>query len=356
MTIVAARLSIVRGRLPRSFGNAHGAWPEREGMLLRLSDERAREGQGEASPLPGYCPDDFAAVRTALERADWSRVFDDERDVLGALRSASALFPETLPAARFAAETACLDLLSGRRGQPAWRVLCDAAGRRDAPGRIALATLVDGTQAAERALARGVRTLKLKLGRRPFERELAELDALRAAVGSDVELRLDPNRAWAPAETDARLLALAPIGVELVEEPCCDLTLIENAARVPLALDESLQRSDRALRPAAVERGLAAVVFKPTAVGGLVRALALAERARVLGLDVIVSHALEGPVALAAAAALALAAGSPARAAGLDAHPGLAAWPAARVLALGSNALAPTDAPGLGIEWTERAR
>jgi L-Ala-D/L-Glu epimerase / N-acetyl-D-glutamate racemase len=355
MTVVFAALSAVRGHLPRSFDNAHRAWSEREGLLVRLRDDRGHEGQGEASPLPGYCSDDLAETRAALERADWSRVRDDERDVLGAFRSVGTMFPEALRAARFAAETACLDLLSVRRRQPAWRVLGDAAGLRAAPPSIRLAALVDGADAAARAVARGIRTIKLKLGRRPFERELAELEALRAALGPDVELRLDPNRAWTPAEADARLIALAPLGVELVEEPCREIALLQNSARVPLALDESLQSSESALAPAAVERGLAAVVLKPTALGGLARSLALAERARALGLHVVLSHAFEGPVALAAAAALALAAGSPERAAGLDAHPGLAAWPAARVHALGSNALVATDAPGLGVEWTERA-
>ena len=60
--------------------------------------------------------------------------------------------------------------------------------------------------------------------------------------------------------------------------------------------------------------------------GGLSHCLELGRRARALNLGVVVSHSFDGPVALAAAAALALA--LPAGIAqGLAPHAGLSAWP-----------------------------
>ncbi len=85
------------------------------------------------------------------------------------------------------------------------------------------------------------------------------------------------------------------------------------------------------------------------ALGGLTRCLSLARSARERGIAVVVSHLLDGPIALAAAAALALAVGSPERAAGLEPHVGLAAWPALPLPAFTSAHILRRDAPGLEL-------
>ena len=109
---------------------------------------------------------------------------------------------------------------------------------------------------------------------------------------------------------------------------------------VPLARDESLLDEPRA--------DVAVWVLKPMALGGLTRCLELAARARESDIDVIVSHLLDGPVALSAAAALSLAVGAPNRAAGLYPPPGLGAWPERPLPAFTQANLIRRDTPGLG--------
>ena len=89
------------------------------------------------------------------------------------------------------------------------------------------------------------------------------------------------------------------------------------------------------------------MVLKPMILGGLSRWLELGRRAGALDLGVVVSHSFDGPVALAAAAALALA--LPTRIAqGLAPHSGLAAWPPIP-LPLTHAALQVWSTPGLGL-------
>ena len=103
------------------------------------------------------------------------------------------------------------------------------------------------------------------------------------------------------------------------------------------------------LSPRLSSLGCIAVVLKPMALGGYQTCLRLAAEAKVLGLDVTVSHLFDGPVALAAAAHLALAVASRSRASGLDLHGALAAWPPVPVPLIGSTTVLAGDAPGLGL-------
>ena len=63
----------------------------------------------------------------------------------------------------------------------------------------------------------GFRCVKVKVG---IGDDAGRLAAVRAAVGPDAAIRVDANGAWTtPEEALANLRALAPIGLELCEEP-----------------------------------------------------------------------------------------------------------------------------------------
>jgi len=181
-------------------------------------------------------------------------------------------------------------------------------------------------------LARGARTLKVKVGRAGrFEEELEILTLLRAEFGSELRLRLDAN-GQLPADNLERCLErLARCSPELIEEPLSGpaLAAIERSP-IPLAADETLQRPRgwQELQPL-IDRGLLrAIVLKPMVLGGSLQCLQLARQATAQGVGVLVTHLFDGPVAMAAAHALAQALPSPRLACGLDVHPGLDVWPA----------------------------
>ncbi|MEL7060107.1 MAG: enolase C-terminal domain-like protein [Acidobacteriota bacterium] len=351
-----ARIWMREGGGPiRAIGNARRAWSERRGLLVVVEDADGLRGVGEASPLPGYSPDSLDAVRAAL--AAWSRrpLGLEASDALRSAVLASESIPPGLPSARFAAETACLDLLARRSGRPMHALLAARLGTRvaDAVPVAALGTL-DDLEAAEALIARGVTTLKLKIGRSGrFSDELEALRRLRSEFGGGIDLRLDANGVWTAGEARSRLADLASIRPALVEEPTNDwagLLASPDLPDVPLALDESLQRcADPAdVRPWLDHPCVSAVVVKPTTLGGLGAGLRWIEAARAAGLEIVVSHCFEGPVAFAALRALALACGPTASAAGLGRHAGLDAWPAVDL----GGAIGPihaADLPGTGL-------
>ncbi|MCP4658924.1 MAG: O-succinylbenzoate synthase [bacterium] len=314
---------------------------------------------GEASPLPGYSPDEVSDARRALEA--WGRgplpSLELSGDCLEPVGAEVARLPSSAPAARFALETALLDLLGRRLGLPLYRLL----GAPELPPAVPLAGLVPRLEplpAALRAAAelweRGIRTLKVKVGAAGrFDAECRALRALRERFGERLALRLDANGALPRAEVEERLSALAASSPELIEEPLSgdDLLDLLNPP-IPVALDESLRGEGAWERfEPWFERGrCTAVVLKPALLGGSLACLALARRAHARGLRCIASHLFDGPVALQATAAMALALPGEVPACGLARHAGLDAWPGAPPPLVGESALEPAAAlPGLGL-------
>ncbi|RMF70768.1 MAG: O-succinylbenzoate synthase, partial [Acidobacteria bacterium] len=261
-----------------------------------------------------------------------------------------------LPASCAAAvETALADLLARRAGVPLHALL--APGRSRPPRAVPVAALLPHTSLQEmvegafRAIGRGVRTLKAKLGPGGETVELcARLEVLRRKVGMDIALRADINGAW-PLEQAGELMHMLATsgGPELCEQPVAPPHLASLPdPPLPIAADESLMYETA--REEALERApISAVVLKPMTLGGLRASLDLARRARERGLDVIVSHLHGGPVAHAMACELALALDPPPLPCGLDTGPALDAlggpppqWRAAWIV--------PVDRPGLGID------
>lgn len=333
---------------------------ERHGWSFEVGNDAGWVGRGEASPLPGYSPDTLAEVEAALR--DWTPTAEIAKSAVpappappapaaavGAVESAVAGIAS--PAARFAAETALFDLMAQLAGQPLHRWLAPAAMGASVPLGALLPDLAPdaGAAFATAWFARGGRALKRKLGG-DVAREVALLAAVRQAA-PELALRVDANRGLRVDVAPAVCAKLAALGVACIEEPVPPAALL-GMERLPLAiaLDESLQDVDAGdvIDRVAARHTLAAVVLKPTALGGLLRCRALAAHAARHGATAIVTHTFDGPVAMAAAAELALALPDVA-VAGLAPHDALAVYPAESGAALGDTVVASHGLPGLGL-------
>lgn len=343
-----------------SRGAARGR-TERAAVVVELRTDRGVVGLGEAAPLPGMSPDTLDEAEHALaafaQRAPFE-LADREAAYATTLRASSAF--TSCPAARFAIETALLDALARTHGVPLSALLAapagplPVAGGNEVPGHdsrsshlapVPLAAVVDDPGAARRAFAAGIRCLKIKL--------TADDDPARAIAISEAapgaRLRIDANQSWPRAEVTARLAALAALPIDYVEEPCRDAhLLLAGPLAFRIALDESVVDLAPADLDAALRsRQLAALIMKPTLLGGLSAVLALAALARRAGVAAIVSHGLEGPVGTAACAELALALGGQ-HPVGLAAHAALDGWRIA-VAQLAPDHVHPVTAAGLGF-------
>lgn len=208
--------------LPQPLATAAGTVHQRRGWLLRLQGEQGGMGWGEAAPLDGRLEPVAAAIE-ALGSAN-------PRDGLEA-----ALAAGDLPVALAFALGAALAELDG---SPRRRWLAAPASARLLPaGPAALEALDRGAPAT-------VFKWKVAVFPYPLEREL--LEQLLQRLPAAARLRLDANGGWDRSTADAwaERLAHEP-RLQWLEQPLDPADVAGLAAladRLPVALDESLQR------------------------------------------------------------------------------------------------------------------
>jgi o-succinylbenzoate synthase len=249
---------------------ARGRLTRREMVLLRIRDDDGLEGLGEAVPLSLR---GGVTLRTVVRELE---ALDDPYPTEGL----------SLPA-RCAVSTAMLDLDEKRRG----------AKGEHAPVRCN-ATLVGGpphevAEDAARWAKAGFGTFKLKVG---AGEDVAQVEAVRAALGTDAKIRLDANASWSLEEATRILAAVEPLAIELVEQPVETIAEAAELSRrtpIPLAGDESIvdvADAEESVR----EKAFGITGVKLSKVGGIEAGRAIAGVMRTY-----VASALDGPVGIA---------------------------------------------------------
>jgi L-Ala-D/L-Glu epimerase len=340
-------MRVFRLSLRAPLATAHGQRVAVEGLRLLLQDGEGGFGLGEVTPLPDFGTETLEAAGRALDALRLGPLPDGVEGVAGAFSLAA-----NARAARAGVEMALLDLLARRQGVAVARLLgasqvhgvpVNALLRGETPGQLA--------EEAQAAVAAGFGTLKLKVGTGRAELDAARLLAVRQAVGGEVRLRVDANGAWTEAQARARLAPLVAVGLEYAEQPvpAGDVAGLRRLrALLPIAADEALGAEGAPEALLDGEEGPAADLFvlKLPVLGGVLPALKLAARARSRGVGAVVTSAMDGAVARAAGAHLALVLG------GRWAH-GLALGsllrddPGAQPVVAGTLQL--RDEPGLGV-------
>ena len=269
---------------------AHGAWTEREGIIVRLVDETGRAGYGEIAPIPWF------GTETLAEAEEICRGFGDK--VTDATLDA---VPERFGCVRFALALAGAELVGrGLRTPP-------GSGEKKAgfgdpalqqTRRLPIAALLPAGREAlpvlRAALEAGFLAFKWKVGVGDIDDELAVLDDLLAQVPAHARLRLDANGAWTAKQAGRWLARCAERPVEFVEQPVApaeEAALRGLAADYPvkLALDESVVRLAEARRWQA--QGWPGIfVIKPALAGPLPEMIKWIEATQA---DVVLSSAIE---------------------------------------------------------------
>jgi o-succinylbenzoate synthase len=334
------RVASLALRFAQPLPTAFGTLQTREILLLRLRDGDGVVGWGEAGPLQPYDGVPLEVVREALEA--YARVLRDADDASGAELLDACRAVADLPQALAAVDLALWDRAGNREHKPVAELIADDP----APSVRVNATIPaeDRNQAAAQAAAAaraGFTCVKVKVG---IGDDAGRVAAVRAAIGPEIELRLDANGAWEVEEAVRAIEALAPAGLELVEEPVTGIEAmreVRDRVHVRVAMDET------ARTPGSLTSKVAdAVCLKISRCGGISGLLAQAALVRASGADVYIASTFDGPLGIAAAVHCA-AALKPSAACGLGTlelfSDGLTVLPIER-----GHILVP-DSPGLGV-------
>ena len=280
-------------RLVTPLQTSYGPVAERELFELTIEGDDGIAGRGEAAALEPYDGVAPAQVRAALEA--YRAVLGSDGDsgaLLDACRAA-----DDLPQALAAVDLALWDRAGRRAGRPVAELLAGDP-LPAVPVNATIGAEDRAGAAAEAAAARdaGFRCVKLKVG---IGDDAGRVAAVRAALGPGVALRLDANGAWSVDEAVRMIEALAPAGIELVEEPVhglADLRAVRERVAVRIAMDETTAEAG-ALASGAAD----AVCLKLGRCGGISGLLAAATLVRATGAEPYVASTFDGPLGIAAA-------------------------------------------------------
>lgn len=198
-------------------------------VLLEIETDEGIVGIGEAAGYP--TPEIVTAVIRSLEPLVVGEdPFRIERimkriDAIGTWHHVRATSPGIA-----AVEMACWDIVGKACGQPVVNLLGGRVrDRAEYFWYLSQASPDEVADDARRGVEAGFSTLYLKVGSDDPDDDLARVAAAREGGGPDVKLRIDANEAWSPGAAIRLVDAMAPYGLELVEQPTSGRNLEELA-------------------------------------------------------------------------------------------------------------------------------
>ena len=219
-------------------GTSRGSYTTRDVWYLHLTSDKYpdRVGIGECAPLPKLSCDDMQGYESVLAHI-CNEVTEQGGFSVESLRD----YPSIL----FGLETAFRHL---ERGCFELWDTPFSRGEVDIPinGLIWMGDYKKMLEQIEAKMAVGFRCIKLKIGAINFEEELALLRFIRSHFSAkEVELRVDANGAFAPADAMEKLKRLAELDLHSIEQPIRagqweDMARLTAETPLPIALDEEL--------------------------------------------------------------------------------------------------------------------
>lgn len=277
-----------------------------EYVVFRIETDEGCWGIGEAAPFQGESEETQAdIVATARQRLIPAVLGMEVFDLEAIHDRMDAVLPGHL-FAKAGIDLALHDLMGKLLGVPVYRLLGGRYRERVPLSGGPIGLLASPQAAADRAarlVAAGFRTLKLKIGD-PEGRDEETVRAVREAIGSRVELRLDANQAFTADRAVPLLRRLERYDPALIEQPVASWDL-DGLAKVTAALDVAVMADEPVSTPTdvlrIVERRAADLVkIKVMRSGGLFRARKVCAVAEAAGLPVILGSGHQSGIGVAA--------------------------------------------------------
>lgn len=243
MKIRSVELRPFRIPLVRPVKFSTGLLTSAEHVLVRVHTDNGVTGVAEAIPRPMIYGETMASTLHAIDHLIAPAIIGlsvlDREQMAHRLRHLAGN-----PVAKGAVELAVFDALGRALGTSCFRLL---GGFQNAVRCTAILGANPPAESAEQALAlresRGITSFKVKVGM-DLPQDVARIQALRQALGSEAVIYPDANHGFSAAEALRFLEATAAFGLAWIEEPCPaeDLLARERVCRsspIPVLGDES---------------------------------------------------------------------------------------------------------------------
>jgi len=219
-------------------GTSRGILTSKEIWLLKVWNEESPEvfGLGECALFRGLSAEDRPGYEDVLQSLTPS--LPPQSELFERLRDFSSIL--------FGLETALADLKNGGKRIIYPSPFSEGKSSIRINGLIWMGTKAEMQRQIHEKIERGFSCIKLKIGAIDFDTELDLLKSIRQEFDAKtIELRVDANGAFSPADALQRLEALSKLNIHSIEQPikaCQWQAMAQLCANTPLpiALDEEL--------------------------------------------------------------------------------------------------------------------
>jgi len=270
----------------------------RSGVIIYIKMNESIYGFGEASPLPGLHQESLNNVKSELVEIK-SLLMGTHREevftVIDNLQNKKKLSSSV----QFAIESAILNMdeqakLSGRK-----KILPEPEHNKIYVNVLATGDESTILRKIEKSISDNFKSIKIKVGRNSADAEIKLISTIRELIGDKITLRLDANQAWELEEAVIFVNSVKNMEIEYVEEP------LNNPRNLPdlfertglrIALDESLiDMPPESIIPA---KWINTLILKPSLIGSVRKTLRYINRAKELGLKVVISDTFHSGIGL----------------------------------------------------------
>lgn len=290
------------------FGIAGGAQDLARNLLVTVELADGTRGYGEAAPFPAFNGETQVLAQAAVEAAttliegadvrEWRRLAQALRSAIGPVGSAQC-----------AIETAVLDALTRHSGMPLWAFFGGASVSLETDMTVTTGTAEQAAADARSIVARGIRTIKIKVGSGDLALDIARVQAI-AEVSPKSPIIIDGNAGFS-ADDALQLVAQLRergVGVALLEQPVkkddwLGMQQVSEWGGVPVAADETADGAAAVLR--IVQERAAHVVNIKLMKCGIAEALDIAAICRAAHMGLMIGGMVESTLAMTTSACFA---------------------------------------------------
>ena len=290
--------------LTSPFRIAIGEMTAANDLLVRVRTDQGIVGLGEACPFPPITGE-TQATNAAAAKAIRDMIIGKDPLAIDDLVRLIGPIVHSNPSAVAAFDMALHDILGKVAGLPLFRLLGGTKSIFETDITTSIDTLEKMTAEAKGYADKGYKTLKVKVGLDPDD-DFARIEAMRAAVGPKVRIRVDANQGWTVPQAIYALRKMAPLAIEFCEQPVlasdtAGLRAVRSQSPIAIMADEALFGPSDAIK---LIRAEACDTFniKVMKAGGLLNSIRIAHIADAANMRCMVGCMLESNLALTAAA------------------------------------------------------
>jgi L-Ala-D/L-Glu epimerase len=274
-------------------------------VLVRLRTDDGYEGVGEATVTARWSGETVWGATAIIQNLLGPVVNGcDPRDIDTISARMDAVAVDNW-FAKSAIEMACWDVAGRSDDQPVFELLGGAVRDLTIRNRFSLGAFSPDVarDRATQLVAEGFQTIKVKVGTGDTD-DIARVQAVREAIGPDVELTIDANGGWSDESARHCLTELSDCNIAIVEQPLMrgdytNLSRLRSDLGIKVLADESCFDAVQ-LRELIQQKCCDAVTLYPGKQGGISNARRMAEFAEGHNIPCTIGSNLEWDVGAAA--------------------------------------------------------